>query len=531
MLIGAIVALWAGALAPRAPAWSRSPTPAPTLAPTPAPGVQQAKVAELPREILEFPYPAVTGRQIVVRSGDNLQSALDKARRGDEIVIEAGATFTGNFVLPAKSGTAADGWIVVRTERLEQLPPVGTRVTPQHAAQMPRLVTPNGRPAIGTRAEAKGWRIVGLEITADSAWREIQYGIVTLGDANRQTTMEQVPADLVLDRVYIHGQPTTNTTRCVTLNSARSAVMDSFLWDCHAKGFDSQAIVGWNGPGPFKIVNNTLAGAGENIMFGGGDPSIPGLIPSDIEIRRNHIVTPIAWKGVWTRKNLFELKNARRVLLEGNVLEGSWGDAQVGYAVILKSANQAGKCPWCSTSDVTIRNNVFRNVGAGINLAGREGSNKNPVDSLLRRVTLEHNIMTDVALVPYNGEGRLIQLLEGVTDVIIRQSTFVSTGAINAFLSLARTNAATGVIFEDVIVTRGAYGIFATGLGEGTSALGSLTGSLRLRNVAAIGAPKQSYPIGVTFVGSWDEARARPGLGADEARVQSATQGVASVIP
>jgi hypothetical protein len=489
------------------------------------------KTAEEPREILEFPYPTVTGRQILVRAGENLQAAFDTAARGDEIVVQAGATFTGNFVLPPKPGTAANGWIIVRSDQLAQLPPLLHRVTPYYAPLMPRIVTPNSAPAITVQPTASGWRLVGLDVSVDTLWRQLQYGIVALGDPGRQTAMEHVPSDIVLDRMFVHGQPMTNTTRCVALNSARSAVIDSFLWDCHAKGFDSQAIVGWNGPGPFKIVNNTLAGAGENIMFGGADPAIPGLIPSDIEIRRNHIVTPIAWKGVWTRKNLFELKNARRVLLEGNVLEGSWADAQAGYAMILKSSNQAGRCTWCSTSDVTIRNNLFRNVGAGINFAGREGTNKNPVDSLLRRVTFEHNIMLDVAIPPYSGEGRLIQLIENVSDVIIRHSTFVSAGTINSFVSLAKDSAANGVILEAVIATRGTYGIFASGRGEGLNALFALTGSLRLRNVAAIGAPKPSYPIGVTFVGSWDEARLRPGLGADEARVQAATKDVVSVIP
>src|SRR5690606_28378953 len=109
--------------------------------------------------------------------------------------------------------------------------------------------------------------------------------------------------------------------RCVALNSASTAVIDSWLSECHGKGFDSQAIAGWNGSGPYKIVNNHLAGAGENLMFGGADPSIPNGLPEDIEIRRNHFIKPPEWKGVWTVKNLIELKLGRRVLIEGNVFE------------------------------------------------------------------------------------------------------------------------------------------------------------------------------------------------------------------
>jgi hypothetical protein len=40
-------------------------------------------------------------------------------------------------------------------------------------------------------------------------------------------------------------------------------------------------------------------------------------------------------------KNLFELKNAQRVLFEGNVLENVWGAfSQSGFAVLLTPANQ-----------------------------------------------------------------------------------------------------------------------------------------------------------------------------------------------
>lgn len=180
------------------------------------------------------------------------------------------------------------------------------------------------------------------EITVEPSLRAQQYGIVTLGEYG-QTSLATVPKDLVLDRTYIHGQTNTNLSRCVALNSAYTAVQDSYLGECHGKGFDSQAIAGGSGPGPYKIVNNTLEGAGENIMFGGNDPKITNLIPSDIEIRGNYVHTPIGWKGVWTRKNLMETKNAQRLLIEGNIFDGSWGDGQVGYAFIFKSSNQSGR--------------------------------------------------------------------------------------------------------------------------------------------------------------------------------------------
>ena len=50
-------------------------------------------------------------------------------------------------------------------------------------------------------------------------------------------------------------------------------------------------------------------------MFGGADPSIPNLIPSDITIQNNEFYKPPSWQGVWLVKNLLELKLGNRVLI------------------------------------------------------------------------------------------------------------------------------------------------------------------------------------------------------------------------
>ena len=373
---------------------------------------------ELPRDSVAVAWIAATGRTINVRQGDNLQRALESAQRGDEVVIEAGAEFRGNFELPAKSGQATDGWIVVRTSALDQLPPPGIRIDPlQHAAAMPRLVTPNERAVLATEAGASGWRIVGIELTVDPAFSRVQQGLVLLGDGSMmQRAIEQVPQDLILDRVYVHGQPNTNLKRCVALNSARTAIVDSQLLECHGKGFDSQSILGWNGPGPFRIENNRLEAAGEVIMFGGSDPAIPNLVPSDVIIRRNYLYRPISWKGVWTVKNLFELKNAQRVLVEGNVMENNWADAQVGFAVVLGSADTG--YPWCIVQDVLFRYNHIHNSAGGFNLFEHYG---NAVS--MRRVAVRHNLLTSIGVGGLGMNGRMFQLQGRIDDLAIENNT------------------------------------------------------------------------------------------------------------
>jgi hypothetical protein len=67
---------------------------------------------ELPRVFLDTTYsPPTRGKLIGVSAGDDLQGAFDTAQPGDVIEIQAGATFTGNFILPKKPGT---GWIYIR---------------------------------------------------------------------------------------------------------------------------------------------------------------------------------------------------------------------------------------------------------------------------------------------------------------------------------------------------------------------------------------------------------------------------------
>src|SRR5262245_32455045 len=84
----------------------------------------------------------------VVKAGDDLQAALNAATAGDEIRLASGATFTGNFVLPAFDGTAP---VTLRTDLPDASTPApDRRVTPATAARYARIVSPNGKPALRT---------------------------------------------------------------------------------------------------------------------------------------------------------------------------------------------------------------------------------------------------------------------------------------------------------------------------------------------------------------------------------------------
>lgn len=496
------------------PADTTTPPPADTTTPPPPPPPGSIQAPELPRVWLNYQYPTVS-RTINVPAGGNLQAALDSARRGDEIVLPAGAVFTGNFSLKQKSGTVADGWIVIRSSNASQLPPRGERVLIADAVNMPKIVSVNTAAAITAESYAQGWWISGIEIATTAT---LNYGLVAFGVS--QGTLAAIPTDLVLERSYIHGNSTGNLSRCVLLNSARSVVEDSYLDDCHAKGSDAQAIASWNGPGPFKIVNNTLRGSGENIMFGGAQPSIAGMIAADIEIRRNYFHTPSSWKGVWTKKNLFELKSAIRLFVEGNVFDGSWTDAQIGAAFVFMSANQSnGACVWCRVTDVTVRNNLIKNVATGIGIAGSQTN----TDSATRRVSFVSNVIDST--IYSAGAGVLVQAASNVPgiDAVIDSLVAVANGSpVKQLLGLVN---GTWINFQftNIVASYGTYGIFCSGTASGEAALTTcLRGTISYGNIQIIGPVKSGYPTS-TFISS---ESASPLAAAIRAKVSAATAGV-----
>ena len=388
--------------------------------------------AELPRVTVSTTYPA-GGRAVRVGARANLQAALDAARPGDVLLLPAGATYVGNFVLrnkPAAAGAPAGGWIIVRTDVPDRsLGAAGTRMTPSRAAslELARILSPSYEPAIGTESAAHHWRLTGLEIGVTPAVKQMNM-LVRFGQSRgEQRTPAAAPHHLVVDRSYLHGTPSLDMKRCITLNSATTAVVDSWLTECHSNHGDSQAVLAYNGGGPFKIENNYLAAGHEVVMFGGADPASPEMTPSDIELRGNHITRPLAWKNKWQVKNLVETKNVRRLLIEGNVIENNWADAQTGFAFVLKSENQDGSAPWSTSSDVTVRFNRIRNTGSVFNLSGL-GSNPAKVVPAARFL-VTHNLAEGVNVGPYRAEGVAFQLLSGLTDAVITHNTIINQNA------------------------------------------------------------------------------------------------------
>ena len=310
------------------------------------------------------------GNTKFVPAGSNLQGILNEAALGDTLVVEAGATYTGNFVLRAKEG---EGVITIISSAHNSLPPDDTRVSPEHAVSMAKLVTPNSLPVVWAEDGAHDYRFVGIEFhPAPGIYIS---DLILLGSPSSRE-VEQLPYNLEFDRVYVHGDPNRGGKRGIALNSRSTIIKNSYFTDFKSDFQDAQDITGWNGPGPDLILNNRLEASGMSVMFGGAAPAIRYLVPADIFFYNNYITRPMSWRGRWPVKNLFELKNARNVDVRFNVFENNWVSAQNGIAILFTVRTcEAGDYPWAVVKDVTFSHNVVRNSeGGAFNILGRDAS-------------------------------------------------------------------------------------------------------------------------------------------------------------
>ena len=437
-----------------------------------------------------------------------LQAAIDAAQPGDTILLRAGETFVGPFLLRKKAATTQ--WITIRSDASDTLlPPAGVRLVPSGKtgantalSLLPRLIGQSGAlkttPVIRTEIGAHHYVLRFLEI--DGVANQGFETVLNLGD----DTTAAPATDIIVDRVYVHGDRYKGNKRGITLNGARMDILNSYVSDIKSVNADSQAVAGYNGAGPFRIINNYLEGAGENILFGGSDPAVTNLVPTNIEIRRNHLFKPLAWRnpilpapaspraaasstsgalagtthyfrvvaimftdnntavslpstvvstavtagksatvswsGVagadryriyrgtsattqsvymetpssatsftytgsgersgtpptagtkWVVKNIFELKNAQQVIVDGNVFENVWAAGQYGYALVLTPRNQGGDAPWVRVRDVTMTNNIVRHAAGVLQISGYDA---NAVSQQTQRITLRNNLFAE----------------------------------------------------------------------------------------------------------------------------------------
>lgn len=472
--------------------------------------MDEPHLASLPKVVPITPADLDT-RPCTVRVGPTeLQGALNAARGGDVLCLAG--TYRGAFTVPPRTD---QGWVVVRSAG----PLAAGRVRPSSLGAMASIVAPTVVSPLTFAAGSARTVILGVEITSDSTLDQGPVALVQIG-TGRETTVESLPTDIVLQQVYLHGWPRQHVRRAIAGNGGAQTLRDSWCEEIHARGFDSQCWISWNSSGPVLIENNTLQAASENIMFGGADPRVPGLVTSDVTIRRNHISKPLSWYGQnWNVKNLVETKSSARVLVEENVLEGAWTDGQTGYAFVLKSTSQDGTCAPCATSDWTIRRNLVRNTAAGFSIAGRADQDiTGSTDSTNRRFEIVENWIEPLNVPPYTGDGRPVIFVSDNHDIEFRSNTFEDAARVRDAVLFdvsgkTKRDAVRNLRLTTNVFPHGNYGVWTSGVGEGLIAwlAGALGTSTWTRN-AFLGASKANYPAGTTWHASLTSALGEAGV-------------------
>jgi hypothetical protein len=431
---------------------------------------------------------------ISVSAGDDLQAALNRASPGDVVALAPGATYTGNFVLPVKQG---DAFITIRTEPTSGLPTAGQRISPDNAALLAKLRSPSSSPVLATAPGAHHWRVELVEFQAN---RGGNGDMITLGDGSAaQSSLAQVPHDLVIDRCYIHGDKDLGQKRGISLNSAQTTISGSYITDIKAIGTDTQAIAGWNGPGPYRIDNNHLEAAGEVFLLGGATPGIHNVVPSDVVFAHNYVTRPVEWRDQkWTVKNLLELKNARRVLVEHNLFENNWLAAQAGYAIVLTPRGEKGEAAWAVVEDVTFRLNIVRHVAAGVNILGHDDAGPS---GLARLINISQNLFYDVNGKNWGGNGFFLLIGDGPSDIIIDHNTILQTGNL---IEAYGTEGGAAVpirnfVFRDNIAMHNSFGVHGAGRSTGNDTLQAFFPGVVFEDNVVAGGRANLYPSGNLF--------------------------------
>jgi hypothetical protein len=436
------------------------------------------------------PPPPGSGTTIQVPAGGNLQAAIDAAQPGDTIVLAAGALYRGQFVLRAKPGGS---YITIRSSAADSaLPADGVRVSPGNASQLAKVQGGvAGAPAISTEPGAHHYRLMFLEMV--STYRDNQIVEIGAGGVD-QDTLDEVPHHIVIDRCYIHGDAVNGQKRGIMLNAASAWVINSYISDIKSTGFEAQGINSSNGPGPFTITNNYIEAAGENVLFGGSDPSIPDLVPSDILIANNHIKKQPAWRGQgYTVKNLLEFKNAQRVIVDNNLLEYCWLEGQQGHAIVLTPRNQDGGAPWAVVQHVQVTNNVVRHVAAGFNILGTDDTN--PTRTLTNDITVRNNLFLDVSASAWGGSG-VLMTIQGGANIVFDHNTLFTDGT--SFV-IADSAPVSGFVFTNNIVPDNLWGLIGADAAPGNGSLARYFPGATFTNNAIINASAGAYPSGNYF--------------------------------
>jgi hypothetical protein len=201
----------------------------------------------------------------------------------------------------------------------------------------------------------------------------------------------------------------------------------------------------------------------------------------------------------WAVKNIFELKNAQDVLVEGNVFEYLWVADQSGYPIVVTPRNQDGGAPWTVVQRVVFRDNLVRHTAGGVNILGRDNIHPSQVTN---NITFQNNLFADMNGPAWGGGSKAFQLGDGADTITIDHNTMITTTSSIVYLYGGTTTSpmpTTNVRYTNNMSAHNDYGIMGSNCAPGNSTISAyLPGSTIANNVLA-GGSAAKYPSGNFF--------------------------------
>lgn len=433
---------------------------------------------------------------------------------GHVVVVDHTVTYTGNYsgTFPVRAGDALPGGnnvVVFISKAIYDSMPAGSwvstvcppkkRVAPTDLANLAYFKTMNTLNAFMVSGATRGWRFIGLRFQPDTSIAVVSH-LVTAGnpDAAVQTDVSKCPSNIGFDRCYFDGHAAGEIRHASELHCKAGYIIDSYYGDnLHAVNYtDSQCMTLYNGPGPFRIVNNRVCGQIENIIIGGSSSNC-GIV-ADVEVRYNIFTRQTTDKGVWGTKCGFEIKKVIRLLVEGNIIENTWPDRQIGAAMLLKSESYGDGATIGYTSDVIARWNLVRNVSAACTFAAQPTGSGDPVVAINR--TFVYSNLFRIGASGFDASQNPAIGMYTSTNCGFVHNTLVSDGSV---LSIAAPDGNANTFdLSDNIFGVTTYGLKGGGVAEGSATVSAfMPGGTVFKNAftGRVNGGSTPYPAGNYF--------------------------------
>ena len=225
--------------------------------------------------------------------------------------------------------------------------------------------------------------------------------------------------DVIFDRCWIHGYGFPERIYAGALiRGTRVSIVNSTIdyirsWHLVEDGtnniqfgtYFTNLVVDFTDAKQFKLENNDIEALGVALFAQDSN----ARVTEDVVLRRNHIVVsdevryrsdganPKMDGHYYIHRMPFEVKQVKRLLIEGNVFEGQYTDNSPpgpGVLLYLRGSLQGADGP-NGVQDALVRDNIFRNSSGAIQVVGEDDI---PQQGGLgtRKLTFQNNLIYDI---------------------------------------------------------------------------------------------------------------------------------------